>query len=316
MKMTGLTTHLLKNVFPDKRGLHVVLLLMLFVGSAIGTARAAGEIRLVHEERSLYRNILITEDDDRRCMRFMLHAKATHNQSCMYLDNDQELVFEYTRMTVAAAISHEAPKRILIIGLGGGSLPRAFNRLWPEAEIMSVEIDVAVVKAAQKWFGYSENSRIKTGIADARVFVKRALKNKQQWDLVVLDAFNGDYIPEHLLTREFLEEVRGVLAPGGKVIANTFSTSKLYHHESTTYAAVFPELKMLRAEGGNRVLIASMTPIALPLNAERHAYWQPLLKPLGVDLDRVQALLKPADWDRNARVLTDQFSPANILKHE
>ncbi len=315
MKKLGLTMHLLKNVLRSLHSLNGLLLLALLVSGVSNRALAGGEIRLVHEERSLYRNILITEDNDRRCMRFMLHAKATHNQSCMYLDNDQELVFEYTRMTVAAAITHDAPKRILIIGLGGGSLPRAFNHLWPEAEITSVEIDVAVVKAAQKWFGYAENARIKTGIADARVFVKRALKNKQQWDLVVLDAFNGDYIPEHLMTREFLEEVRGVLASGGKVIANTFSTSKLYHHESTTYAAVFPELKMLRAEGGNRVLIASMAPIALPLSAERQAHWQPQLAPLGVNIERIQQLLKPADWDRNARVLTDQFSPANILKH-
>ena len=65
------------------------------------------------------------------------------------------------------------------------------------------------------------------------------MREQQRYDLIMLDAFDHEYIPEHLLTQEFLQEVKSLLAPGGVLAANTFSSSRLYDHESTTYAAVF-----------------------------------------------------------------------------
>ena len=65
---------------------------------------------------------------------------------------------------------------------------------------------------------------------------------KNYHDLIMLDAFNGDYIPEHLMTREYLEETSKLMAENAVVVANTFSISQLYHHESTTYQAVFGSL--------------------------------------------------------------------------
>ena len=48
------------------------------------------------------------------------------------------------------------------------------------------------------------------------------------WISELLDAFDADYIPEHMLTREFLQEVKSIMAPGGVIVANTFSDSALY----------------------------------------------------------------------------------------
>jgi spermidine synthase len=70
----------------------------------------------------------------------------------------------------------------------------------------------------------------------------------------MLDAFDVDYIPEHLMTLEFLQHVRGILAPGGVAVANTFTESQLYARESATYAAVFGEFFNLQT--GNRVIMA------------------------------------------------------------
>src|ERR1044072_1928781 len=94
---------------------------------------------------------------------------------------------------------------------------------------------------------------------DGRVFVKRAIREGRRYDLIMLDAFDHEYIPEHLLTQEFLTEVKSLLAPGGVLAANTFSSSRLYDHESTTYASVFPQFFNLKRE--NRVIIASNGPL-------------------------------------------------------
>ena len=75
-----------------------------------------------------------------------------------------------------------------------------------------------------------------------------------KYDVVMLDAFDHEYIPEHLLTREFLTEVKSLLSPQGVLVANTFSSSRLYDHESTTYADVFGTFYNLKRD--NRVIIA------------------------------------------------------------
>ncbi len=57
--------------------------------------------------------------------------------------------------------------------------------------------------------------------------MKRVAAQKPNYDLVMLDAFDADYIPEHMLTQEFLEEVKGAMAPRGVIAANTFSERAL-----------------------------------------------------------------------------------------
>lgn len=274
------------------------------------------QARTLHEERSLYRNIIVSEADGQRCMRFVLHDKVNHNQSCVYLNDGKRLVFDYTKMVLASLFIKPEPKSILVVGLGGGTLPMVFHQLLPSAQITSVEIDPAVVKAAQRYFAYQENSQVMTELLDARVFIKRAGRQGKKWDLVVLDAFNGDYIPEHLMTQEFLHEVQTVLNPGGLVAANTFADSRLYHHETATYNAVFSHIRNLSYRRGNRVIFAGRDPFVLPAAALASEQWQARLAPYNVDVHEILAMEKPNTWDTSAKVLTDQFAPANILKNQ
>lgn len=280
------------------------------------TLCASAQAKVIHEERSLYRNIIVDETNNVRCMRFVLRQRGTHNQSCIDLKDPQRLVFEYTQKVMLALTLKPEPKRILVVGLGGGSLPMSFHELLPQAEILSLEIDPAVVKAAKQFFSYKENEQVKTETIDARVFIKRAGLKKQQWDLIVLDAFNGDYIPEHLMTQEFLQEVKTILSPDGLVASNTFSTSKLYDHESTTYASVFSHLSMLKNVAGNRVLFAANVPIEWNETPQHIERWQTNLTPYKISIPRLLLERSPPDWNTSARVLTDQYSPANILKHD
>ena len=95
----------------------------------------------------------------------------------------------------------------------------------------------------------------------------------------MLDAFTGDYIPEHLMTREFLEEVSAALTEDGVLVANTFASSALYDAETATYAAVFPALAEVRLdETLNRILVAQKRPF--PSAEDRQAAAEALRRPL------------------------------------
>ncbi len=270
--------------------------------------------KTIHKERSIYRNIVINETNKKRCMRFETRRKSISNQACMDLREPDRLVFEYAHSVMSGLAYNADPKRILIIGLGGGSLPRAFEKVLPNTEIVSVEIDPAVVKLAKRYFFYQENDRIKTSVKDGRVYIKRALRTEQKFDWIILDAFNGDYIPEHLLTVEFLNETKQLLTPKGLLSANTFNSSRLYDYESVTYQKAFGELQILKSPTkGNRVIFACNCENEAPKFTYDDALHK-RLAPLGVDLKSLLPLINGnSDWDTTVPVLTDQYSPANLL---
>ena len=278
----------------------------------------AAHSNVVHEERSLYRNIIVDETHDLRCLKFNTKSSQT-SQSCMYKNNPDKLVFNYTKLTFASLLVTDNPKNVLIIGLGGGTLSNVIHALYPAAKIHNVEIDPAVLKVARNYFNFIENDAVTSSVQDGRIFIKRAAIKKQKYDWIILDAFNGDYIPEHLLTKEFFEEVKSVLAEGGVIAANTFSSSKLYEHESATYHAVFGDfINVSRANRSNRIILAGVN--SMPTEAQinqRIKALNPRLKKYDVDLKAISTYMQSTknkqDWPANAKVLTDQYSPANLL---
>ncbi len=267
---------------------------------------------VIHSEKSLYRNILVTEDGDLRCMTFR-RGQGQNRQTCMNINDPDHLVFPYTRMMLGVLAMKPDPQSILIVGLGGGTLPMALRDILPDARIDVVEIDPAVVKVAKEFFAYEEDPKLQTATGDGRVFVKKALLENTKYELIMLDAFEDEYIPEHLLTLEFLQEVKSLLEPGGVLAANTFSSSGLYPHESATYEAAFGSFYNLKST--NRVIWAQEGPLmdrdVIVSNATDLA---PHLKERDVDVDWLMNLVSPKkDWPDDTRVLTDQYAPSNIL---
>ena len=170
-----------------------------------------------------------------------------------------------------------------------------------------------MVKAARDYFGFKEDATLKVFTEDGRVFVKKAIKAGAAYDLIMLDAFEDDYIPEHLLTREFLNEVKRILAADGVVAANTFSSSGLYPYESATYAAAFGRFYNLKSS--NRVIWAQQGALTPLVTVQENAkYLEMPFEKRGIKSGLLFTMLSTdPDWPSQTRVLTDQYSPSNIL---
>jgi spermidine synthase len=282
--------------------------------SLLQIAPANAQQKLLHQERSLYRNIFVTQDGDERCMLFR-YPRPFGRESCKLLHEPNKLIFDYTQMMLAGLYLNPNPKRILITGEGGGTVPTALQEMFPDAQIDLVEIDQAVDSVARGYFDFKPGPKTKVTISDGRVFVKRVMAQKPNYDLVLLDAFDADYIPEHMLTREFLQEVKSAMAPGGVIVANTFSNSALYDYESVTYKAVFGPFFNLKL--ANRIIIGRNGGIAPDelVNARKNAALvEAKFKARGTGQEFLLPLLDTkTDWDEKARVLTDQYSPSNLL---
>lgn len=287
----------------------------LFVVS-LQLATGLGAAEAIHEERSRYRDITVTQIGERRCLLFNVH-RGDRNQTCVMVNDRDRLVFDYTKMSFAGLLLNPEPSRILVIGLGGGSIPLTFSDMFPTAQIDIVEIDDAVVRVAKEFFFFEETENMRVFVDDGRPFIKRAGIRGQTYDYIVLDAFSGDYIPEHMLTREFLEEVKSIMGPDSVLIANTFSTSRLYDHESVTYQRAFGEFFSFKLPtSGNRIIITQLEP--LPPRGElvtRAADLAERMVKYDVPLnDYPRRLSTRVDWDMSRRELTDQYSPGNLLQ--
>lgn len=273
--------------------------------------------KTIHKERSLYQTILVNKSASIICLQFSLR-RAQRNQSCLDERRPRQMVLSYTKMMMAGLLLKPAPSRILMIGLGGGILAKALAELYPQAAIDVVEIDAAVVRVAQRFFGFAASAQLRVIVQDGRVFTRRAAaRTRTSYDLALLDAFGADYIPEHLMTVEFLQEVKALLTDGGVLAANTFASSALYDHESATYHEVFgPFLNLRLPDSGNRVIFASKGPMPSLMGLQARANdLEQRLRPYGIDIhDYPTRLSAKMDWDADARPLTDQYSPANLLQ--
>jgi spermidine synthase len=286
---------------------------ILLAALALVATPALAVQKIIHSERSVYREVLVYEEGGERCMCFTRQCRIGR-QSCVILARPHQFALNYARMMMGGTLfTGAAPKRVLIIGLGGGSIPTALREILPDAQIDVVEIDPAVTRVAKQFFAFRDGPKLKVHEVDGRVYVKRALREGVKYDAILLDAFDHEYIPEHLLTREFLTEVKSLLTREGVLVANTFSSSRLYDHESTTYSAVFGKFFNLKA--ANRVIVAR--PAGLPTSEQLRSQamqHELVLRSFGVDTSDVLSMFTTdVDWDTKARVLTDQYSPANLL---
>jgi spermidine synthase len=277
---------------------------LLFAGTGAGA-------EVLYTEKSLYRNIFVYEEDGLRCMKFGRYSSG--RQTCMSLADRNYLVFNYTRMMMASLYLNPSPKRVLMIGLGGGTLPSTLPKILPSVKIDAVEIDPAVVRVARKFFEFAPGPQTDVFEEDGRVFVKRMLKRGMKYDLVMLDAFDSEYIPEHLLTREFLLEVRGLLAERGVLAANTFASSRLYNYESATYYSAFGDFYRLKTN--NRVILVRLGGLPDRDELGRNAdSVEEKLRAFGTGKDWLLPLFGvESGWPPNTRILTDQYSPSNLL---
>ena len=282
--------------------------------AACGRSAAAGppEVTLA-EARSQYNHVRIGERGTVRTMYFVGDNGMQYIESRVDRAYPASLDLDYTRTMMAGFLLHPQPRRLLMLGLGGGGMSNYLHGRIPDLEIDCVDIDPEVVRLAQTYFDVPTNSpRYRCHVDDARLFVERATTPASQWDMIMLDAFRGVFVPYHLKTVEFYQAVLARLSPQGVVVANLHNVTRMYPHDRETLGAVFPGCYSFVSEGGNQTtLVASADPqrrgpFAIRANARAA---QPTFD---FDLMGLAArLYLRRDWEA-ADILRDDFKPGEL----
>ena len=228
------------------------------VSWSMSPARTLGSLE--HEETSAFSRIRIRRADDVRAMTFVRDDGAEVVQSRMNLNAPQTLVSPHARGMFVSYLYQPHPRRVLIVGLGGGAMVRFLTHHEPQVLIDAVEIDPVVVRLAAEYFGVQPSANVRLHTADAVKFVE---STTDRYDLILMDAFlrpssdtDATGVPTQLKAMPFLSRLKRALAPGGVVAFNVNEHDGMAD-DITAVSAAFGRVAVYRSPpADNRVVIA------------------------------------------------------------
>ncbi len=153
-----------------------------------------------------------------------LHLGGTMVQSAMKLSAPNDLVLSYTQHMMGFLLFYPAPKTILMIGLGGGSLVKFFFHQMPHTKTTVIEINSQMVATAQNYFFLPEaNERLQIIVAEGGNYMAN---HHDKVDVVLIDGFdNGCQVPS-LCNQDFYTLVNRALNKNGVLVVNLLSRDK------------------------------------------------------------------------------------------
>ncbi len=261
--------------------------------------------KTLFEGESHYNHIWVTR---KRGMIRLLLNEGFAVQSLSFVDGRLPLVDVWAYYALAPAWTLSGnPKKILLIGLGGGSSARILRAFFPKARIVGVEQDPKVVEVGRRFLGMPKNIEVKA--EGGRVFLSRT---SEHFDLVIVDAFQFPYIPFQLATREFFRLIEGHLAVGGALVMNVGRHGRSYDVVDSivlTLRSVFPHVLGVDLSNDSNTIV-----VATRHHPRRYAGLKRMNIPIKWQ-ERLKSLPSPHFWRYRSHplLLTDNVAPVEWL---
>ncbi|MFA5963768.1 MAG: spermidine synthase [Sphingomonas sp.] len=173
----------------------------------------------------------------------------------MSLANPLKLTLSYTETMMGFLFFNADPRRIEMIGLGGGSLAKYCHHALPEADITVVEISADVIELREQFLIPPDSDRFHILWGDGADYVNASSARP---DVLMVDGFDGAGQPPQLCSSEFYDHCYARLAPEGLMVANLWGNDCDYrHHAARIDQSFFGNLIIVPSEGtSNRTVFA------------------------------------------------------------
>jgi spermidine synthase len=156
-----------------------------------------------------------------------LHFSISEIQSRMALKDPYALDLAYTRTMMGFLLLLPAPRRLAMVGLGGGSLVKFCHRHLPMAHIEVAEINPHVIALRHEFFVPPDDDRLQVLQADGARYVRTALPGV---DVVMVDGFSSEGQPARLCSQRFYDDCADLLQPEGVLVVNLHAGHR--HHDA------------------------------------------------------------------------------------
>ncbi|HDN79329.1 MAG TPA: spermine synthase [Chloroflexi bacterium] len=206
-------------------------------------------------------------------------------------------------------------KRMCLIGLAGGTVAKLYTRIYGPIAIDGVELDPAIIEAGRRYLAMNEPN-LRAIADDGRHFLSNS---SETYDVIAVDAYRPPYIPFHLTTREFFQEVRDHLSEQGVVavnVARTPSDYRLVNAVANTMASIFPSIYIINEPDSdypiaNSLVVATASPTSFGNFAANLAYVE---NPYLLEVAR-EVLPRIRVFQGGGPIFTDDYAPVEHITH-
>ena len=203
----------------------LMLILLLISGWKIGQTESYPEnYKVLYESEGILGQVKVVDHPsyeitpDARMGRGLIVNNTL--QTYVGLDHDlQYSIWSWANYFPTAASIFPKGSKVLLLGLGGGTIVKQFNRLGYEVDV--VEIDKRIWDVSVQYFNMDPATNVI--IDDARHYIRIS---KKKYDIIVFDTFLSESVPEHLMTQEGFNDARRILNPSGMIMANFYGFIK------------------------------------------------------------------------------------------
>lgn len=212
-------------------------------------------LNIVHSTESSYQYIEVLDD---KCCRYLAYNDGAGFQTVLRRDGVLSgYYFDY--YSVLPLLLNESAVNVLLIGLGGGTIAdQLFYFYQGDMQVDAVEVDPKVIDISKRYFFLDPRTHVYN--QDGRIFLRKTAK---KYDIIITDAYIQQiYIPFHLVTREFFQEVKARLERRGIMAMNVNASgqnSRLLKALINTLSLVFANVYEIKEPAGdyNYIIIAS-----------------------------------------------------------
>ena len=265
---------------------------------------------LVTKVESLYNDIYVYKQPDGNLLLSFGAQRLRYVESVVNPNDELDLPVFYTQSMTAGLAYAPGLDDAAIIGLGGGRTAWYIHKSVPELKFTAVELDPEVARIADTFFKVRPEGNFDIVVEDGRVWLNRTDKT---FDMILVDAYRGPFVPFHLLTTEFYELVAEHLKPGGIAVQNVEPSTMLFDSAVATIGAVFDNLEFFESRG-NIVIVAYNGAKRDEAELKRVAAARQAMYGFRYDLGGILTRRYQPTWNETTEPLTDDFAPVEYLK--
>lgn len=223
----------------------------------------------------------IFETSSERC----LHFTHTAVQSRMRLKDPDALVNEYTRKMMSFLLFNPDPRHLVMVGLGGGSIPKFCYRHFPAMHITAIEIDADVIALRNEFCIPPDDDRFRIVHADGARYIS---KLPTPADVILIDAFDPQGVAPALAKSDFYERAAASLTPDGLLVMNLSGRQDRYlpHIERIREAFEGSAVLVPVPSDDNTLLFAFKGPVPLSMSTDFQSRAQQLQSRLSLEFPK------------------------------
>ncbi|MDQ5824763.1 MAG: fused MFS/spermidine synthase [Chloroflexota bacterium] len=293
-----------------------VLMLLVVLGLAAfaprGLVKPPERGELIYEKESAYNYIQVVREGKR--LGLMLNeGRAIHS-----IYNPDELLtggpWDYWAIApyFSQGFEQDDYKSMAMIGSAAGTASHIITEAYGPIPMDGVEIDPEIVEVGRRYFALDTLPNVTTHVEDGRTYLQTGGRDKK-WTVIGIDAYRQPYIPFHLTTVEFFQEVKDHLTPDGAVMINagrTLHDTRLVDALANTMLQVYPNVYVIDVPTmANSMIIGTASPSRFENFGENASRVdQPVLKQI-FDVSQQKGNIREVKPDAARLVFTDDKAP-------